>query len=83
MLNEALAKQKESTKPPAEVPVEKPQLVKNQNPKNVQRSSSDQFAKSRRPLSRAEREQLAADLRLLSMTEDEPLQLLGDRINQE
>ncbi|HXR99575.1 MAG TPA: zf-HC2 domain-containing protein [Pyrinomonadaceae bacterium] len=83
MLNEALAKQKESTKPSAEVPVEKPQLVKNQKPKNVQRSSSDQFAKSRRPLSRAEREQLAADLRLLSMTEDEPLQLLGDRINQE
>jgi len=83
MLNEALEKQKESTKPSVEVPVEKPQLVKNQKPKNVQRSSSGQFAKSRRPLSRAEREQLAADLRLLSMTEDEPLQLLGDRINQE
>ncbi len=83
LLNEALAKQKESTKPPVEAPVEKPQTVKNQKPKNVQRSSSDQFAKSRRPLSRAEREQLAADLRLLSTTEDEPLQLLGDRINQE
>jgi hypothetical protein len=83
MLNEALAKQKESTKPSVDAPVEKPQIGKNQKPKNVQRSSSDQFAKSRRPLSRAEREQLAADLRLLSMTEDEPLQLLGDRINQE
>ena len=81
MLNEALAKQKESTK--VEAPVEKPQLVKNQKPKNVQRSSSGQFAKSRRPLSRAEREQLAADLRLLSTSEAEPLQLLGDRINQE
>ena len=83
LLNEALAKQKESTKPAVEGPIEKPQIVKNQKPKNVQRSSSDQFAKSRRPLSRAEREQLAADLRLLSKSEDEQLQLLGDRINQE
>ena len=39
-----------------------------------------QVAKGRRPLSRAERDQLAADLRLLP-TEDE-LNLLGDRINQ-
>jgi hypothetical protein len=37
-------------------------------------------AKSRRPLTRAEREQLAADLRLLST--DDSLNLLGDRINQ-
>ena len=39
-----------------------------------------QAAKGRRPLSRAERDQLAADLRLLP-TEDD-LDLLGDRINQ-
>ncbi len=77
MVNEALAKA--SPKPPAE----NSQTVKNQKPKNVLPSSSTQFAKSRRPLSRAEREQLAADLRLLSTPEDEPLQLLGDRINQE
>jgi hypothetical protein len=83
LIDEALAKQKESIKPVVEAPVEKPQIVQNQKPKTVRRSSSDQFAKSRRPLSRAEREQLAADLRLLSTTEDEPLQLLGDRINQE
>ena len=36
---------------------------------------------NRRPLSRAEREQLAADLRLLPIDDD--LDLLGDRINQE
>ena len=77
LVKEALAKQQETPTPPVEIPAEKPQTVKYQKPKTAQ------FAKSRRPLSRAEREQLAADLRLLSMTEDEPLQLLGDRINQE
>jgi hypothetical protein len=39
-----------------------------------------QLAKGRRPLSRAEREQLAADLRLVPTDDD--LDLLGDRINQ-
>jgi hypothetical protein len=38
--------------------------------------------KARSPLSKSEREQLAADLRLRS-SEDEELTLLGDRINQE
>ncbi|HEX6650317.1 MAG TPA: zf-HC2 domain-containing protein [Pyrinomonadaceae bacterium] len=41
-----------------------------------------QMAKGRRPLSRAEREQLAAELRLLSAPADDGLNLLGDRINQ-
>jgi hypothetical protein len=44
--------------------------------------TSSHMAKSRRPLSRAEREQLAADLRLLSTQEDDGLNLLGDRINR-
>lgn len=83
LVNELLAKQQQSMKTAAEAPSEKSQNVPHQKPKNVKRSSSDQFAKSRRPLSRAEREQLAADLRLLSKSEDESLQLLGDRINQE
>lgn len=83
IVNEALAKQQESPKPLVETPAEKSQTVNYQKPKNVRPSSSTQFAKSRRPLSRAEREQLAADLRLLSTREDEPLHLLGDRINQE
>lgn len=38
--------------------------------------------KSRRPLSKTEREQLAADLRLTSAKNDSDLDLFGDRINQ-
>jgi hypothetical protein len=38
--------------------------------------------KSRRPLSKTEREQLAADLRLTSAKNDSDLDLLEDRINQ-
>ncbi|HEV8186601.1 MAG TPA: zf-HC2 domain-containing protein [Pyrinomonadaceae bacterium] len=78
-VKEALAKA--STTKPVETPPDKPQpqpqTVKYQKPKTAQ------FAKGRRPLSRSEREQLAADLRLLSASDDEQLQLLGDRINQE
>jgi hypothetical protein len=81
MVNEALAKA--SPKPTVETLAEKSETVIDQKRKNVRPPSSAQLAKSRRPLSRAEREQLAADLRLLSTREDEPLQLLGDRINQE
>jgi anti-sigma factor RsiW len=39
-----------------------------------------QMARVRRPLSRAERDQLAADLRLVPANDD--LELIGDRINQ-
>ncbi len=38
--------------------------------------------KARRPLSKTEREQLAADLRLISVKSESDLDLLGDRINQ-
>ena len=38
--------------------------------------------KSRRPLSKTERDQLAADLRLTSAKNDNDFDLLGDRINQ-
>ena len=38
--------------------------------------------KIRKPLTRAEREQLAADLRLTSDDDEDSLQLLGDRINR-
>ena len=81
-VKEALAKQQESPKQSGETPAVKEQKVKYQKPKSSQTAPSNQFAKSRRPLSRAEREQLAADLRLLSAHDDEPIQLLGDRINQ-
>jgi hypothetical protein len=76
IVKEALAKQ-QNTKPPVETPrivVKSPKLRRVVEP--------SQMAKSRRPLSRTEREQLAADLRLLSTHEEASLNLLGDRINQ-
>ena len=82
MIKQALAKQE---KPAVSTPANETLTVKTQpQPKSKRstRPSSNDFAKSRRPLSRAEREQLAADLRLLSTSEDETLDLLGDRINR-
>ena len=73
LVNEAVAKQ-EKPKPPTP-------LINVESPK-PKKSTATQFAKSRRPLSKAEREQLAADLRLLSNSEGESLNLLEDRINQ-
>lgn len=83
MIKEALAKQEKA--PQIATPANETLTVKGQpqpKSKNSTRPSSTDFAKSRRPLSRAEREQLAADLRLLSTPEDETLDLLGDRINR-
>ena len=65
-----------------EKPRETVAVVESPKPKKVKVSTPNQLAKSRRPLSRAEREQLAADLRLLSTSDDAGLYLLGDRINQ-
>lgn len=45
-------------------------------------ANNDPSQKARRPLSRSEREQLAADLRLVSGRNDGELDLLDDRINQ-
>jgi hypothetical protein len=83
MINDALAEEQAHNTSGSKFPPEVVAAWKKRTAKKSASSSSNQFAKSRRPLSRAEREQLAADLRLLSTTEDEPLQLLGDRINQE
>jgi len=71
---EALAKQE---KPAVE---STPLIVESPKPKKVRNAA--EFAKSRRPLSKAEREQLAAELRLLSTDDEATLHLLGDRINQ-
>lgn len=46
-------------------------------------NSATQWARKSKPLSRSEREQLATDLRLITDKDDEGLNLLGDRINQE
>ena len=74
IVKEALAQQ--------EKPRETVAVVESPKPKKAKVSTPSQLAKSRRPLSRAEREQLAADLRLLSTSDDTSLYLLGDRINQ-
>lgn len=77
IVNEALAKHELRT--PA-VEVQKvAQPPERKNPEMIRRGTAP---KSRRPLSRAEREQLAADLRLLSTGNDLNLNLLGDLINE-
>ncbi len=85
LVNEALAKQQQqqqindkatTTFAAANPPTANPPAP--QKPSNKQ--SAKQTARNRRPLSRAEREQLAADLRLISIDDD--LDLPGDRINQ-
>lgn len=74
-VKEALAKQQNVSQP-----VKEPETVV--LPKQQKTTPPSQMVKSRRPLSRAEREQLAAELRLLSNDDDAGLTLLGDRINQ-
>jgi len=81
IVKEALATQ-ESAKPPVQNSTNNVIAVERAKPKTSRTSTSSQFAKSRRPLSRAEREQLAADLRLLSTSDEAALNLLGERINQ-
>ena len=76
IVKEALAQQKNTV-------VASPQTVAVvESPKRKKSRQSDASQLAKRPLSRAEREQLAADLRLLSNDDDAPLQLIGDRINQ-
>ena len=78
LVKEAIAKQQQTADDKATTfAAAQPPTV---NPPAPQKSASKQTAKNRRPLSRAEREQLAADLRLLSTDDD--LDLVGDRINQ-
>lgn len=73
LVKEALAKQQ----PPVE---NVPKIATTVAP-TPHKSFTRQRSTNRRPLSRAEREQLAADLRLLPTDDD--LDLLGDRINHE
>jgi len=74
MVKEALAQQ-QPVKPPAEV---KPEVVVSAKPPKTTVKSGRVTS---RPLSKEEREQLAAELRL-SADDDATLNLLGDRINQ-
>lgn len=81
-VKEAVAQQAR-VQPPVETPSPENVAVNppKPKPKSPRASSSTQFARSQRPLSKAEREQLAAELRL-SSDDDATLHLLGDRINQ-
>ena len=76
LVNAALAKQAVTA---PEIPGDDI-LVKAPKPKRM--TVTRQMARSRRPLTRAERDQLAADLRLLSTQDDARLNLVSDRINQ-
>lgn len=80
IVKEALAEQAR-VQPPGETPSPKNVAVNSAKPKPKSPQVS-QSARSQRPLSKAEREQLAAELRLLSSDDDSTLHLLGDRINQ-
>jgi len=71
IVKEALANQQ---KPQPSQPENEPQIVAVKYPKPK--------PKSQRPLSKAEREQLAAELRLLPSNDDTTFQSLEDRINQ-
>jgi len=80
-VKEALAQEQARVQPtpsPENVAVNSPKP----KPKSPRVSSSTQFARNQRPLSKQERDQLAAELRLLSSADDATLTLLGDRINQ-
>jgi len=79
LVDEALAKQKAA--PVIDQTPEPVASVNPQPPAPRPKRPAKQTARNRRPLSRAEREQLAADLRLLPTDDD--LDLLGDRINNE
>lgn len=92
LVNEALANDEDSStqrrKDAKEESPNQPALATKESvpteraPKPKRAPAQNQFAKSRRPLTRAEREQLAADLRLLSNDDEAGLTLIGDRINQ-
>ena len=76
------AKQLTATTAPNKQQEVKPLSLPLKNRYVVPANRGSQFA-SRRPLSKAERQQLAADLRLLSTREEDSLNLISDRINQE
>jgi hypothetical protein len=79
MIKEALAKQQENPAAP-QLP-ESTVATLDPPPSKPKRTITQTSGKNRRPLSRAEREQLAADLRLVPTDDD--LDLLSDRINHE
>lgn len=59
-----------------------PQLVVETPPPKSKPKAASYIARTRAPLTKTEREQLAADLRLISPTDDSELNLLGEQINR-
>lgn len=82
IIKEALASQQNAARPHVQPPQRVNVAINSRKTRKSRPSSSTQSAQSQRPLSRAEREQLAAELRLLVTGDDTTLHLLGDRINQ-
>jgi len=68
-----------ATRTPQEVIKEDPKPIQVRVTRPVNRTTQW----GRGSLSKSEREQLAADLRLLSTSDDESLSLIGEKINQE
>jgi hypothetical protein len=85
MLKEALAHQTVLSAPApgaqqSQALINAPRISR--NPGKRVRGGSMQLAGNRRPLSRSEREQLAADLGLITPDDEEDFDLFGDRINR-
>ena len=83
MLKEALAQQAVLSAPgpqQTQALLNPPKISR--DPRKRVRGGSMQLAGNRRPLSRSEREQLAADLRLITPDDEEDFDLFGDRINR-
>ena len=83
MLKEALAQQAVLSAPgpqQTQALVNPPKISR--DPRKRVRGGSMQLAGNRRPLSKSEREQLAADLRLITPDDEEDFDLFGDRINR-
>jgi len=82
IVQKALDEQKASLLASLQPKSEEPTRAQSVNRPQRSGNGPTQMVKGRRPLSRWEREQLAADLRLLQQSDDDGLELLSDRINQ-
>ncbi|HEY0728866.1 MAG TPA: hypothetical protein VGD38_12400 [Pyrinomonadaceae bacterium] len=78
-VQEALAKQQREQ--PRDVPDKPALIVESPKPKSSNIAKSE--PKARRPFSKAERAQLAAELRLITSDDETDLDLLDDRINRQ
>lgn len=71
-----------STAPPRQVVAQAPELRQSPKPKLKPATAVGNTRRGRAPLTRSERQQLAADLRLISPNDDSDLQLWSEQINR-